>query len=135
MNDKKDIVKLQMVIDHLLVHPNIYFLGTDPRHESFMFSPSHNENTFQAHFAVLPEYRKFLRQNLIESVGWIFDNTSCTSLIGYIKESNRAACLIASHLGMKRIGVIENSCFTDKFVNEVIYYGTKETYDKKYRGN
>ena len=44
-------------IDNALASPMMYVLGRNPKHEAFIFAPSHNASCYQAHFAVSKVFR------------------------------------------------------------------------------
>lgn len=133
-DDFSDIQKMANFIENNLRNPSVFVMGLDPRHEAFIFSPMHNMVTFICHTAVRADHRdKTLPRRLAESARYVFLHSSCRALIGFTPETNRAACMLNSFVGMKRIAVTDSTILIGgKLVNEVIFQGTKEMFNARW---
>ena len=79
-------------IDNALACDQMYVLGRNPKTEAYIFAPSHNITTFQAHFAVREDCRDGSTVRKVAEAGkWIFEHTTCRSVVSYMRESNVAA--------------------------------------------
>lgn len=122
---------VQRFIDAVIESPHMYVLGRDARFEAYIFSPSHNSTTFMAHFAVRKDKRG---GNTIKSAAeagkWIFENTTCTAIITYVREDNIQARAAIGQIGLKRIGKTHNTVkFNGEFRDELIFQCTCEDYN------
>ena len=117
---------IQRFIDIAVSSPHIYVMGRNPKHEAFIFAPSHNANTYQAHFAVRKDRRDgSIVQMAYEAGKWLEINTTCTSIICFIREDNVGARSVLSQLGMRRSGRISKSVlFNGEYRDEIIYHET-----------
>ncbi len=118
-------------IDIALSNELIYVLGRDPRYEAFIFAPSHNGTTFQAHFAVRKDKRDgSIVRRTAEAGKWIFENTGCCAIISFIMEGNKKACSVMGQLGMTETGKIHESVkYGGSLQDELIYYGTVKDFN------
>jgi hypothetical protein len=133
-DDFSDISKLGNFIENNLRAPYVYVMGIDPRHEAFIFIPSHTTSCYVAHFCVRSGYRgREAKEHLILAAKYVFENTPCRAIMGYIRASNKPARMLASTVGMKRIGRTRKTLmFGGEMVDEVIYQCTIEDYNEKY---
>ncbi len=130
-DDYTDPATLMRFIDNCLASPYMYILGRDARHEAFIFSPSHNATTYIAHFAVRKDKRDgSVIKNCAKAAKWVFENTTCESIIAYINEDNKPARAVLAMGGLTRIGKTKNSVrFGGKLCNEIIYQMTLEDFN------
>jgi len=133
-DDFADVGKLAAFVENTLRADYIHILGKDPRYEAFVYIPMHTTSCFAAHFVIKEGHRgKDAVKHLVESAQWLFRNTTCRAIMGFIRESNRAACRLAGHVGMKRIGKTHGTLkFHGEMVDEVIYQCTVEDFNEKY---
>lgn len=122
---------IQRFIDNALDCEQMFILGRNPKTEAFIFSPSHNITTYQAHFAVREDQRDgSVVRKTAEAGKWMFENTTCRSIISYMRKDNKAARSVLAQLGMTRCGEIEKSTlFNGKYRNELIYQATVEDFN------
>ena len=123
---------IQRFIDNCLASPMMYVLGRNPKQEAFIFAPSHNSTCYQAHFAVTEALRDgSVVRKTAEAGQWMFNNTTCKSIISYMRRSNVAARSVLSQVGLTRSGMINDSVsFAGKMEDELIYYGTIEDFKR-----
>jgi len=133
-DDFSDITKLAAFVENNLRTPHVYMLGGDPRHEAFIFLPMHTTSCYAAHFVIKDGHRgKDAIGRLVESAKYVFENTPCMAIMGFIRESNKPACRLAGYVGMGRVGVTRGTLmFGGRMVDEVIYQCTPEDFNKKY---
>ena len=121
---------LMRFIDNCMMMPQMYVLGRDPRHEAFIFAPSHNATTFLAHFAIRKDKRDgAVVKKTAEAAKWIYEHTTCECIMAFINEENKAARAVLAQGGLTRIGKTSGSVrFGGKLCNEIIYQMTKEEF-------
>lgn len=122
---------LQNFIDNALSSPVVYVLGRNPKAEAFVFAPSHNATTYQAHIAIKLSHRDgTIARRAAEAGKWLFEHTTCRAIIGFVLEKNRPAKLMQTHIGMKRIGKTSKTVlFNGKYQDEIIYQCTVDDYN------
>jgi hypothetical protein len=125
-DDYTDPATLMRFVDNCLASPHIYILGRDPRHEAFIFSPSHNATTFIAHFAVRKDKRDgSVVRNCAMAARWVFENTTCENIMAFVNEGNKVARSVLAQGGLTRIGKTRDSVrFGGKLCDEIIYQMT-----------
>lgn len=118
-------------IDNALSSEVMYVLGRDPRYEAFIFAPSHNVTTYQGHFAIEKSHRNGkIVEKAAESGKWIFENTTCRSIISFMREGNKPARVVLGQLGLSRRGKVEKSVlYNGVYEDELIYQITIEEYN------
>ena len=133
-DDFSDITKLAAFVENNLRTDHVYILGKDPRYEAFVFLPMHTTSCFSAHFAVKDGHRgREAFGHLVESAKWVFSNTPCRAIMGFIRAANKEARMMASHVGMKRIGRTNGTMtFNGEMVDEIIYQCTINDFNEKY---
>jgi hypothetical protein len=142
----KDFEKVHKILSHESVYPYISddycpkepakdlgenFLGESmvkvlmPNNDCvFIFIPI-MLSVYHAHMSALPIGRgKIAIREGKQVVEWMFNNTDCVSIIGFIPNFNRLALIYSKLVGLKRIGVIENSfkknnIFYDQIINGI----------------
>lgn len=131
-DDNTNPSDIQRFIDNALANEFIYVLGRNPKHEAFIFAPSHNSTCYQAHFAVTKSKRDGSIVGKVAEAGqWMFNNTTCKSVISYMRRENKAARSVLSQLGLTQCGQIKESVsFAGKMEDELIYYATIEDFKK-----
>lgn len=129
----KDIMRF---IDNALSADWMFVLGRNPRTEAFIFAPSHNATTYMAHFAVRKDCRDgSVVRKTAEAGKWVFENTTCKSVIAYMREDNLAARSVLGQLGMKQCGRIAKSVLFDgELRDELIYQATIEDFNRLWGG-
>ena len=117
---------IQRFIDNVLITNCMYVLGRNPKTEAFIFGPSHNSTTFLGHFAVRADKRDgSVVRKTVEAAKWIFKNTTCCSIIAFIRKDNKAARSVLAQIGMTRCGKVKDSVlFNGELHDELIYQGT-----------
>ena len=133
-DDFCDITKLAAFVENSLREPHIYILGDDPRHEAFAYIPMHTTSCYGGHFAIKDGYRgKKAVRDLIGSAQFMFQKTPCEAIMGFIRESNLPACLLAGYVGMKRVGKTHGTLkYHGEMVDEVIYQCNIDDFNLKY---
>ena len=134
-DDFSDIRKLGYFIENQLRCEQVFIMGIDPRYEAFVFVPGHSTTCFDVHFCVNPDHRgKEAIKHLVQSAKYVFENSPCRSLIGFIRANNREAAMLATYVGMKKIGRTDKTmCFNGEMVDEIIFQCTVDDYNNKYR--
>lgn len=122
---------IQRFIDAALANEHVYVLGRNPRAEAFIFAPGHNGSTFHAHFAVRKDYRDgSLVRRVAEAGKWVFENTTCRSVLAHLRDGNEGAGSVLAQLGMKRIGRLKKSVkFNGEYLDETVWYGTVDDFN------
>ena len=60
----------------------------------------------------------------------MFENTTCRTIIGFVREDNTGARSVLAQLGAKRQGRLTgSSLFNGKLVDELIYQLTKDDFN------
>jgi len=133
-DDFSDVGKLACFVENNLRAQYVFVMGIDPRHECFVFNPMHTTSCFVAHFAVHPAHRgPVAKQHLIESARYVFQNSPCRAIMGFIRSANLPARLFATDIGMKRIGRTHGTLMFDGCMeDEIIYQCTLEDFNEKY---
>ncbi len=123
---------VQNFLDNALASDTFYVLGRSPKHEAFIFAPSHNSTTFLAHFAVTRSKRDgSVVKKAAEAGQWMFNNTTCKSVISFMRRNNKAARSVLAQLGLTRSGIVEKSVsFNGKMEDELIYYATIDDFKR-----
>lgn len=132
--DFQDIHMIANFIENNLRASFVFVMGIDPRHECFVFNPMHTTVCFVGHFSVRQDHRgPKAAMHLVQSAKYVFDNSPCRAIMGFIRESNREARMLASHIGMRRIGKTDKTItYRGELVDEIIYQCTMEDFNKKY---
>ena len=92
----------------ILGNPGIYALMPNAG-SVFMYFP-YDKNIYQVHVAVLPSHRGRLAvQSMQDSMQWIFSNTTCTKILGFMPESNKKGCVFCEKSGGIREGVLSKA--------------------------
>ena len=122
---------LMRFVDNCLASPQMYILGRDPRHEAFIFAPSHNATTFIAHFAVRKDKRDgSVVKNCATAAKWVYENTTCENIMAFINEDNKGARWVLAHGGLTRVGKSKSSVrFGGKLCDEIVYQMTLEDFN------
>ena len=122
---------IQRFIDNALASPVMYVLGRNPKQEAFIFAPSHNATTYQAHMAVKRENRgPHVVSKVAEAGKWLFDHTTCRAILCFLREENEGARSIMGQIGMKQIGRTHKTVlFNGEYQDELIYQCTVEDYN------
>lgn len=122
---------LMQFVDNCMGSPHIYALGRDPRHEAFIFSPCHNGSTWMAHFAVRKDKRDgTVVKRVAEAGKYIFQNTTCTAIMAFIRDENAPARAVLGQVGMSRIGKTKKTVkFNGEWQDEIIYQCTVDDYN------
>jgi hypothetical protein len=130
-DDFTKVEMLQNFIDNALQSPVIYVLGRNPKHEAYIFAPSHNAVTYQAHFAVRKDKRDGTTARRAAEAGkWIFQNTDCRSIIAFMRHDNKPARVVLAQIGMKKCGEIKRSVkFNGEYDDELVYQATIDDYN------
>lgn len=110
-------------IDNALASPVMFAIGRDPRYEAFIFAPSHNATTFQAHVAIRADKRDgSVVYKIAEAVKWLFDHTPCRSVISFIREDNKGMRSVLAQGGVTRRGKIKDSVLFDGETRDELIY-------------
>ena len=130
-DDHTNPIDAQRFIDNCLRSEVMYILGRDPRFEAFIFAPSHNGTTYQAHLAVRKDKRDGSTVRKAAEAGkWVFENTTCRSIITFVRAENLGIRSVLGQLGMKKVGEIPESVkFNGEYMTEFIYYGTVKDFN------
>ena len=81
-----------------------------------------NSIVYDTHISVIDNYRgKQTIKDTIESIKWMFDNTKCRKLIGFIPEFNKKAIAFAKNVGYSEEGISKRSFIKNrKLFNRII---------------
>ena len=87
---------VQKFIDAAVSSPHFYILGRNPKTEAYIFAPNHNFATFQAHIGIRKDHRDgSIPERCAEASKWMFENTTCRTIIGFVREDNTGPLLRA----------------------------------------
>lgn len=130
-DDHTQPADIQNFIDNVVHSKVMWILGRDPKREAFIFAPSHNATTYQAHMAIRKDARDGkMVEKLAEAGKYVFDRTDCRSIICFIREENKGMRSVLAQVGAKRIGKTSKSVlFNGEYVDELIYQATVDDYN------
>ena len=122
---------VQKFVDAAVSSQHFYILGRNPKAEAYIFAPNHNFATFQAHIGIRKDHRDgSIPKKCAEASKWMFENTTCRTIIGFVREDNTGARSVLAQLGAKRQGKLTgSSLFNGKLVDELIYQLTKDDFN------
>lgn len=104
------------------IGPNVIWLRPEEGGALFMIYP-HFPRLWEAHSAVLPEYRTNTTRYYREGIQWVRDNTICTHLVGMIPTGNPRASAAVRAAGFKQEGLFTKAKMQRGKLRDIAVYG------------
>ena len=102
---KDDVMQVPGDIDipGLLAHPKVYFMTYDDKGYG-LFIPK-NRRVYYVHVFAKKEHRdRGLVDRARKVIGYIYENTGCEKLLGFIPIKNKPSIAFAAMVGFRQIG-------------------------------